>query len=407
MSTSVGKEIMLRRLAWGIGMIALLLALVAIGLTIAGRTALYSGWGIRGFLSILSIPFSIMGMLILRRFPKHGMGWVFLGIGVFATLQGILLEYMLYSLVLFSDTLPGGLFVAWLLNFYWVFVIALITLMLVLFPNGRLPSPRWRTFVWTMFAGCIFLGIFNALAPAPLDSSFGSLDNPYALEILRPIAGWVDFASVIVLLYAFGPPVVSLIQRFRHAQGTERQQYKWFVFAATLMPLVSVITGPSENQLLQSLLMAMFIFLPITIAIAILRHRLFDIDIIIRRTLLYSVLTAILATVYFGSVVALQSVVSALGVQPSAFVTVVSTLAIAALFTPLRRRVQHFIDRRFYRQKYDAEQTLAAFANTARDEVDMERLAGALLRVVEETMQPTTANLWLQPMDTPRRESQK
>ena len=393
--SSVRTTAKYRRLARIVSGLAILLALGAIVLAIFGRAAPYSGWGFRIFPALISLPFSILGLIILNRFPKHGMGWVFLGTGINASVQATLLEYMLYSLVLFPHSLSGGLFVAWVLNSFWILNIVALALMLILFPTGELPSRRWRPFVWTMAASFGLVALFLAFAPRFLDSSFGALENPYALQALRPIAGLTNFIAVSAILLATVPPTISLISRFRHAQGAERQQYKWFVFAAALFLAGSTIGGPSENPLLQSVFIATMLFIPVAVAVAILRYRLYDIDLIIRRTLVYAVLTAVLAAVYFGSVVALQSIITAVGGQQSAVVTVISTLVIAALFTPLRRRVQDFIDRRFYRQKYDAEQTLAAFAATARDEVDVERLAGALLGVVEETMQPASVSLML------------
>ena len=191
-------------------------------------------------------------------------------------------------------------------------------------------------------------------------------------------------------------PLVSLVIRFRRAVGIERQQYKWFVFAAALILVISIFTGISENSfVLQLLFIISILLVPLALTVAVLRYRLYDIDLIIRRTLQYSLLTGLLVMVYFGSVVILQSLVENLAGEQSPLVIVLSTLAIAALFNPLRTRVQDFIDRRFYRKKYDAQHALAQFAATARDEVDVDQFTAALLNVVEETVQPEQVSLWI------------
>ncbi|MFN2152780.1 MAG: hypothetical protein ACK2T5_14345, partial [Anaerolineales bacterium] len=195
--------------------------------------------------------------------------------------------------------------------------------------------------------------------------------------------------------------VISLFVRFHRARGVEREQIKWLFYAAAVFALFylpSFIGNTySENDNLWNMLLpiGMSTF-PIAIGIAILRYRLYDIDIIIRKTLQYAILTGLLALVYFGNVILLQSLTENLFGEQSPLVIVLSTLAIAALFNPLRSRIQDFIDRRFYRKKYDAEQALAQFAATARDEVDMDQLNAALLQVVEQTMQPESVSLWLQ-----------
>jgi hypothetical protein len=383
--------------AWLLAGFQVLLALLAILMALFGQEADYTGWGFRSFPALLSLPFTFTGMIILARLPRHGMGWVFLALAAISAIQGLLFEYMLYSIVLYPADLPGGLTVAWILNFYWAFTLAVIGLILLLFPRGQLPATRWRPYVWSSLTSIGALAGVNGVVPGPMDSSFVALDNPYGWAVLEPFRMWLDALAVIVLLYVFLPPVWNLVVRFRQSSGIERQQYKWFVFAATLMLLGAVIAGPSDDRFLQSIFMGTMFFLPVAITIAILRHRLFDIDIIIRRTLQYALVTGILALIYFGGVVILQGILSPLiGSAESPFITVLTTLAVIALFNPLRTRIQDFLDRRFYRQKYNAEQTLAAFAIFARDEVGIDSLAVALLDIAEDTLQPEQVSLWLQ-----------
>jgi hypothetical protein len=204
------------------------------------------------------------------------------------------------------------------------------------------------------------------------------------------------------LLTMVSASVASLFVRYRRGKIRERLQIQWLLYAGALFVVVYGATfvlsgaGSEFDGLMNLLLLLSIITLPVAIAIAILRYRLYDIDLIIRRTLQYTVLTGMLVTVYFGSVVLLQSLVENLTGEQSPFVIVISTLGIAALFNPLRHRIQEFIDRRFYRKKYNAEQTLAHFAEVARDEVDMDKLTAVLLGVVEESMQPESVSLWLQ-----------
>jgi hypothetical protein len=194
--------------------------------------------------------------------------------------------------------------------------------------------------------------------------------------------------------------LMALAVRFRRAGQVERQQMKWLffatvVFVAAYIPVFLVADFGNARNVFNYLWMIAMLLIPAAIGIAILRYRLFDIDVIIRKTLVYALLSGLLALVYFGSVVLLQNIVGRAADEQSPLVIVVSTLIIAALFTPLRQRVQAFIDRRFYRQKYDAQQILAQFAQTARDEVEMEALTAELHRVIQETLQPETVVVWL------------
>lgn len=397
------KDIIFARLAWGLWMIAIFLALVALALATYGRSAPYTGWGFRGFPIVFAIPYSTMGILILSRLPGHAVGWILLVGGFLSALQAVLYEYMIYGLVLFPGRLPGAETVAWVLNAYWLGLLMLVILLLLVFPDGRLLSPRWRYFVYASFAGVVVGVIGLNLSPGPLSSTFAALDNPYGLEGLAFPLGQVSETYVVAFLFlAFGISLVGQVSRIRRSHGQQRQQFKWFVFAAFLLLLSTPLTG-SEFTVLHVFFIAAILFLPVAIAIAILRHNLYDIDLLIRRTLVYSLLSAILVLVYFGTVVLAQNIISSITGQAgqSPLAVVVSTLIIAALFTPLRRRLQDFIDSRFYRSKYDTNQILQAFSGAVRDEVDLEQLQERLVSVVKETMQPEKVSLWLQEEDGP------
>jgi hypothetical protein len=305
--------------------------------------------------------------------------------------------------------LAGVKIMAWLSWWIGSDSIGLIggALLFLLFPNGRLLSSSWRPVMWTAVgAGATFLVLY-AFTPGPLDT-FPFITNPVGiggavgdiLVMLQPI-------GLVVLLIAFLASAVSLILRLRRAKGVERQQLKWFVYAATLATIGAVVALAGGNVFASELMNVIgywegqlaFAALPVFTGIAILRHRLYDIDIIINRTLVYGSLTATLALIYFGGVATTEAIFHALTGeerQPQLAI-VVSTLVIAALFMPLRRRIQALIDRRFYRRKYDAAKTLEAFSAKLRDETDLAALSEDLVGVVRETMQPAHVSLWLHP----------
>jgi hypothetical protein len=226
-------------------------------------------------------------------------------------------------------------------------------------------------------------------------SSYMFLENPYGWDaggaLLDRLTG-IGFAAALSVL---GLGILAVIWRLRHAVGVERQQLRWFLFAATIMAF-SVFGAPSDFAIAHIFMMACILGLAVAVGAAILRYRLYDLDLLVNRTLVYAGLTATLGLLYFASVLLLQGVFLALtGEGQPQLVTVLSTLTIAALFSPVRSRLQAFIDRRFFRKKYDATRTLAAFGKTLRDETNLARLSQHMLRVVDETMQPAQVNLWL------------
>jgi len=243
--------------------------------------------------------------------------------------------------------------------------------------------------------------LLSALSPGPISVGLGPIRNPLGVESLPSFIKVVE-RVVNTLLFA---AVISLFVRLRRARGLERQQIKWFVYATALTICGGILTYPvSEvigSQWLKWISFVPFIVgvmaIPISMGIAILRYRLYDIDTLINRTLVYGLLTAILASVYFGGVVLLQRLFVALTGEKSTVAVVASTLLIAALFTPLRHQIQSFIDRRFYRSKYDARKTLEAFSAKLRDETNLDALSDDLVGVVKETMQPSHISLWQRP----------
>jgi hypothetical protein len=290
------------------------------------------------------------------------------------------------------------------------------TMLFLLFPDGKLSSRKWGFVAWTAVVASVVIALGDALGRSNLGTDYGSIGNPFAVEgavgnFLQMLGGF----GLTLLLLCFLASVTALFDRLRQARGVERQQIKWFAYAAAVMgtgPLVMFMLGGGYSAL-EELMWYLgyfvgilgFALLPVATAIAILKYRLYDIDHIINRTLVYGLLTILLAAGYFATIMALQGIGNlvfqvpfrALTGQNSALATVAATLAMAALFNPLRRRLQSFIDRRFYRSKYDARKTLEAFSSQLRNESDLDALSDDLVGVVRETMQPAHVSLWLRP----------
>jgi hypothetical protein len=356
--------------------------------------------------AVLVLTYQTVGALVASRRPENPIGWIFLGTGLFANaFQGFAFGYADYSLRVRNGTLPGTEYMAWFSHWIALPFIALATvLLLLLFPTGTLPSRKWRVMVWMAVCGTAMLCLWDATIPGPL-GTHPSIENPVAIEgavgKAVELVGKVGMLLVLVsLLFA----LASLINRLVLARGDERQQLKWFALAASLMlgGFLGVVLLQERWYPLNEISFFMgFLgfFFPVAVGISILRYKLYDIDVVINRTLVYGSLTVILAAVYFGGVAATQAVFQQLTDQEELpqLAIVASTLIIAALFSPLRRLIQGFIDRRFYRSKYDARKTLEAFSAKLRDETDLEALSNDLVGVVGETMQPAHACLWLRP----------
>jgi hypothetical protein len=359
--------------------------------------------------TLISVSFSIIGAIIASRLPANPVGWLFCAAASSAAVAHLSAEYATYALVARPSSLPAGEALAWLSSWVWMPYVGCIVLSLLLFPSGRLPSSRWRWLAWLTVFVTIVGALWVAFSPGVI-VSLGSIRNPLGIEGLPSADNPLAIMSVLLFVAA----VSTFVLRLRQARGIERQQIKWPAYTAVVVAGGSVlyVTAISEaigSRLLEwagfIILIAALVSFPISIGIAIVRYRLYEIDTLINRTLVYALLTVILGAVYFGSVVLLQRLFVALTGEKSTFAIVGSTLAVAALFNPLRRRIQSFIDRRFYRSKYDARKTLEAFSAKLRDETDLDALSDDLVVVVRETMQPAHVSLWLRP-DTPRKGEQ-
>jgi len=350
------------------------------------------------------VLFAFVGALIISRQPRNVIGLVMMlpGLSLAFVIDAYLVSYL--SGPLPPPATPSLLFliILWFSNWNWLLLVLPVMFIMLLFPTGQPLSPRWN---WLVYFGLgivvvfVFLITFARVLAPNKDPIPWFVPNP--IGFLKPewintiVAPFMILFPVWILLCA-----VSLFVRFRRARAVEREQIKWLFYAGAIfvvfyMPsFIGNTYSQAENfwNLLLPIGMSTF---PIAIAIAILRYRLWDIDILIRRTLVYTILTVMLVLVYFGLVITLEGAMRALVGGGGQIATVISTLSIAALFYPLRRRVQETIDRRFYRQKYNAEQALAQFAVAARNETNLEALTAQVVSIVQDTMQPEQVDLWL------------
>jgi PAS domain S-box-containing protein len=365
--------------------------------------------------TVIAISFSTVGAIITPRLPpKNPIGWIFCSIGLIAGMRLFVSEYAIVTLLAEPRSvpaiLPGGEVLAWISSWLWVLHIGLFVFLALLFPDGRLPSSRWRPFAWLVGVVIVTGTVSVALWPETA-AGFDLVNHPLGIEVATDTMNPVE-----TILYALGlVAAASPLVRLRRSMGVERQQLKWFAYAVAVLATSAILAYVVSESVRVvwlgwasfMLVIASVVGLPVAVGIAILRYRLYNIDLLLNRTLVYGALTAVLAAVYFGSIVLFQALFRAFTGQESQVAVVVSTLAIAALFTPLRLRIQSFIDRRFYRRKYDARKTLEAFSAKLRIETDLDALSSELIDVIRETMQPTRVSLWLKAPERDREAAKK
>jgi hypothetical protein len=411
-------------LAWTLAALSVVMFLASVAFFVLVRAAQAEAPGglatsrtiVDLLVSVPFLAFPLVGALIASRRPRNPIGWICLAVGLLWMLLCLLDFYGVYGLAK-PGSVPFPAAMAGLSLWLWVPTVGLLAIYLVLlFPDGRLPSRRWRPLAWLFGTAMVLASVGSGLSPGPI-AELGGVRNPFGLEG-QP---WVAYAADVVLvpfLLCILASVVSLILRYRRSGGEERQQIKWIAFAASFVGLgfvgamvsglIAIVFAPEAwgstaanaplwFDLLFYVVLLSFGGVPLAVGMAVLRYRLYDIDLLINRALVYGSLTATLALVYVGGVVGLQSVFRAITGQGSTLAVVASTLAIAALFGPLRRRVQGLVDRRFYRRKYDAAKTLEAFGARLRGATDLDALGDDLAGVARETMQPEHVSLWLRP----------
>jgi hypothetical protein len=383
------------RLAWSLcaGCIAGICGLVVLKV-LNGATDLRS-------MPLVAAPlaFCVVGALVASRQQRNPVGWQLLAVGVFMTANLAGESYARYALLTAPGSLPGGLYGAWL-GWSYAPIVAILAIFLPLyFPTGRLLSPRWRPVLWLGVGFLVLAVAGNALWPGPdeLLQGVGPVRNPVVfLPSAKPLLELLQSLAGLCLLPGIGGAIAAIVIRFRRSHGIERQQLKWFTYAAVLAPLppLAYNVDPRVFLLLRPVI---FPLVPISVGVAILRYRLYEIDRIINRTLVYGLLTALLAAVYAAVVLVLGQLFGGLSAQPPTWAVAGATLAVAALFQPARRRIQQAVDRRFNRRKYNAAKTIQAYSVRLRDQLDLDTLSAELLAVVDQTMQPTRVSLWLRP----------
>jgi hypothetical protein len=362
-------------LAWSVWTLCVVLTVLAVLLdllTPSGSKGEFS-FGLNVLYVIFSLLFPTVGALVASRHPHNLIGWTFCGTSLVLVGQGFADQYADYALIVWHGSLIGVKVMAWFSS--WIgepTLLLSLALWFLLFPNGRLPSRRWRPVLWSVIGASATFFLVGALTPGRLQGH-ESIANPVGVGgVVGDVLGTLGTIALVILLIACLASAISLILRWRQGRGQERQQLKWFVYPAALSAVGFVLAYVGAYVFASNLINAIgywmglvaFLALPVFTGIAILRYRLYDIDFIINRTLVYSSLTALLVLVYFGGVTATQAIFQTFTGQEELpqLAIVVSTLVIAALFNPLRRRIQGFIDRRFYRRKYDARKTLEAFS---------------------------------------------
>lgn len=352
----------------------------------------------------MPLAFAFVGALIISRQPRNWIGLLMMlpGLSLFLLVDAFLRPYLSGLLPPPESPTPVFLLILWFSNWNWLLLVFPLMFIMVLFPTGQPLTPRWKWLIYFGVGLMVLLILISSFAETLAPGSGGvdwSFENPVGfLE-----EEWINiFISPFFVVFPIWVVLctISLFIRFRREGGVEREQIKWLFYAAAIFALsyvpTFIFTDFSDPDSLWNVFwLAGMLAIPIATAIAILRYRLYDIDIIIRKTLQYTLLTGLLALFYFGSVLLLQNLEETLLGEQSPIVIVLSTLGIAALFNPLRSRIQEFIDRHFYRRKYNAEQALDDFTTTARDEVDMDQLNAALLHVVDDAMQPERVSLWM------------
>ena len=407
----------LRRAAWVATAFLPVTVLVSVPVDVLSATASGTSWeggavGDYAFL-LVALSFPLVGLLILRRLPRNRIGWLLTGVGLAWGLSVLADVYTTYGLLVAPGSLPGAGIVAGAAGGSWAPGIGLMgTFVILLFPDGRLPSPRWRPVAWVAAGAIVIVTVTIAFLPGKLESgAVPTMDNPIGSEWAQPVLMVVLFVFLPLIPLSILACAVSLVQRFRRSSGVERLQLKWLATAGAFVACLylttmaatlatDVVPFESGNQpwvdVIQTVSITSFVLIPASIGVAVLRHNLYEIDTVINRTLVYGLLTVSLAAVYIGSVLLLQLLLDPFTAR-SDLAVAGSTLAVAALFGPARKRFQSTVDRRFYRSRYDAARTLDDFGSRLRHEVDLDAVAQDLSRTVSDTVQPVHVSLWIRP----------
>ena len=382
-------------LAWGIW--ALMMLLVCVGFAMA------AAWGANDSNSpaaivtftIAFVAFGTVGALVASRAPANSLGWIFLAIGILSAANDVVGGYAREGLVDAPGTLPAAIAFGWAYMWLWYVLIALIGFVPLLFPDGHVPGPRWR-WVARALIGLVVLGVLGiGVSPGQVgDGEAPWPQNPLGIEALKGLLDVLEPIVAISLVLMLLASVISVIFRFQRSRGDERLQLKSMLYSVVLICLLFVVPAVFGGSLGDVGFALAIMLIPVAVGIAMLKYRLYDVDRVISKTLVYGAVTVLLAAAYVGLVLAGQWLFSSFA-GGSNLAIAGSTLVVAALFLPVRSRVQRFVDRRFYRRRYDAQRTLEGFGSRLREQVELETLSTDLALVVQETIQPSHVSLWL------------
>jgi hypothetical protein len=389
----------LARLAWALAGLTVLTMVPAFWLA---ELVFSTGWEPRpatatlGAVVLATVSAAAVGALVASRRPRHPVGWLLLGVGLALVVTLLIQAYVDYGLLARPGSLPGARYLAGFTYSTVLIWVSCAGFVLLLTPTGSLPSPRWRWWARLSAAAPVVMVLGSIVQPDPLAPDYHG--NPLAVPALARVVAVPAVAGAAVVMVSLLVGAGSLVVRFRRARGTERQQLRWLAYAAALaaglllVALVAAFLLANDNLVFMSLALGMAL-LPLATGAAILRYRLYDIDRIVSRTVAYGLLTVLLGGGYAGVVLGLGQLLG----RQSSLAVAGATLAAAAVFQPARRPIQALVDRRFNRRRYDAARTIAAFSARLRQQVDLDSLTAELLAVVDQTMQPSQASLWLRP----------
>jgi hypothetical protein len=376
------------RVAWAVALVTVALVVLGVALLPSQEWRLTMEFVSRAVgNSLFILACSMVGLLIVSRRPGNVIGWIYASVAVALAAGEVAGGYARRSL-------PGAAWAALLPDLLWLVATPLgVALLLLLFPTGRLPGRGWRPVVWAIVVATAAAVVGTALTPGPVEL-FPQFQNPLGLAAAGPVLDRIVQVGFVVLTAGVFAAAGSLIVRWRRARGVERQQLKWLAYAAAMLVVVQVGALLLPRALFLVVTTVTNLLFPAATGIAVVRYRLYEIDRLINRTLVYGLLTILLGLGYAGCVVVLGQL---FGQDRSPLVVAASTLAVAALFQPARRRIQRAVDQRFNRRRYDAAQTIEAFSARLRDQIDLDTLTAELVAVVDQTMEPTRVSLWLRP----------
>ena len=344
------------------------------------------------------VGYPIVGAMIVFRQPENSIGWLFLGVGLLFAAAALFPAYATYGVFVDPGSLPAAVWAAWVSGWLDPLFFLVLCLLLLLFPNGHVPAPRWRLVLWMVAVGVAVSLVDAAVKPGLIRKEL-PIENPLGIERAQPLFDALDTPVFLYFATCMVLSIAGLVVRYRGSSGDARVQIKWialsalFLFGSFVADIALAIAG-APRGVIDVLFGLAFASIPIAAGAAILRYRLYDIDRVISKTLAYGALSVILAGIYIGLVLAGQALSSTF-TGSSNLAIAASTLAVAAMFLPARSRIQRFVDRRFYRRRYDAQQTLQAFGSRLRQQVELDELSEDLLLAVAETMKPVSASLWL------------